>query len=124
MVGGIVTALGLFGVADTVAPAQPLGEYASLSALAVVGVVLIFIVTKMLPDLHGKFVAQSEASAKAVVDQADHFAVAIKAQADSFATILNDTIGTSNARLLANTRELTKLREHCAGRFKSVCKDE
>ena len=60
--GSFTTALALFCDATT---AGPMSGWGNLTALGIVAVVLVFIVTKILPDGHRKFIEQAELHSKA-----------------------------------------------------------
>jgi type III secretory pathway component EscR len=53
-------------------------EWGNLTALGIVAVVLIFIVTRMLPDLHAKFKAQSDVFIETVRDIQVVFSTTVK----------------------------------------------
>src|SRR3972149_10487765 len=76
-----------------------MGGWESLTALGIVAVVLIFIVTKMLPALHKLFIEQSSI-----------FADTIKEMQKNFTEILDKM----NERESMRSDAITKMREHCA----------
>ena len=80
-----------------------LGSWGQLTALGVVAVVLIFIVTRMLPSIHEQFVRQSEVFAAAMAKAQSDFAesaAAIAKQQHEDSVKMNESV--------------SALREHCA----------
>ena len=95
IIAGFGTAFSLF--ADT-SQTEPWG-WSNLTALGIVAVVLIFIVTEMLPSLHQKF-----------VDQSKFFADSIREiQVES-----TKTLDKVYERETLKNEEIMRLREHCA----------
>ena len=109
--GGTMAALGLF--AESAATPVP-GEWGNITALAAVIGVLIFIVTRMLPDLHQKSVDQSKAYAESSANQSKIFADTIKETQTQFSSTLDKINEREIDATKTNTEELAKLREHCA----------
>lgn len=105
LIFSLASAVGLFaeGGGDT------FGNWGNLTALGIVAVVIVFIVTKMLPDLHGKF-----------VDQSKVFAATIEAMQGKFSEIL-DKMHARNAEqekehlasLSQVAKEVAELRVNC-----------
>jgi hypothetical protein len=103
-----------------VAPGPPI-EWGNLTALGIVAVVIIFIVTRMLPDLHKKFVEQSVVFSATVKEiQADFTTTVKEIQADfvrSIDKIHERTEKWEVARhedLIQLTRAVTLLTTQCA----------
>jgi len=94
--GAFGTALGLFAEGETAIP----DGWSSLSALGIVGVVLIFIVTKLIPDMHKKSVEQTQI-----------FAETIKAVHSVFAEALNKIHARSEEWEIEHQKVLTGLSE-------------
>lgn len=69
------------------------------SALVIVAVVLVFIITKMLPDLHQKFVDQSKIFTDSIRESNAHF---------------GNILDKMHDRGELTREEVAKLREHCA----------
>jgi hypothetical protein len=112
MVGLSGVACGLFAADSTTSiPTSPWGE---LSALACVIGVLLFIVTKILPDLHQKSVDQSKQATECQVEQSKVFAEAIETTQTKFADTLDKIHERGTQAAILNAEELAKLREHCA----------
>ena len=82
---------------------DPMREWEKLTALGIVALVLIYIVTKMLPSLHEKFVAQSLAFAEAMTKAESKFAETV----DKIAV-------RSHEDAIEHAKALVDLREHCA----------
>ncbi len=93
-------AIALFAESDA---GGPIGNWGQLTALGVCAIVLIFIVTKMLPNIHEQFMKQSNAFAEAMARAQTEFA----ATADRIAQRQHD----DSAEL---SKRIAELREHCA----------
>lgn len=78
---------------------KPFGEYGQLTALGILGAMALFIVCKMLPDLHGKFTEQSKIFAETIAQVNQIFA---------------ESLASSNQALHENTKTLAELKTHCA----------
>ena len=127
-ISGMVLGVGMF--AESSAPAVT--DWSSWTALTAVIGALLFIVTKMLPDLHQKFIDQGKTFSEAIVkqscEQSKTFADTISKQSSDFATSTKETQAKYNdtldkihdrATTAATTQaeELAKLRENCASRL-------
>lgn len=101
----LAVAIGLF--AEGSSNGDPLAPWANLTALGIVGLCMVFIVTKMLPDLHKKFVDQSEIFAKTGENVVKNF---------------SETLDKMHNRQHEKDQKvaevLTALREHCAKQSK------
>lgn len=96
-------ALAITIFAETNGGDQFMGPWSQLTALGIVAVVLVFIVTKMLPNIHDQFVSQAKTFADAMAKVQESFAEATKEIAQRQHE--------DSAEL---TRTVTALREHCA----------
>jgi hypothetical protein len=105
-------AFGLF--AEGVAPTSVGGEWSNLTALGAVIIVLIFIVTKMLPDLHQKFVEQSKVFAESTSAQSEAFSTALRDTLNKSSDILDKVHDRTSQATAATAEEMARLREHCA----------
>ena len=70
------------------AVANPIGPWGNLTALGIVAVVCVFVITKMVPGLHEKFVTQSDVFAKALINQSEAFANSLRTQSEVFSKSL------------------------------------
>jgi Na+/melibiose symporter-like transporter len=80
-----IAAASYFGLMAEAAadPTQSLGPWGNLTALGILGAVLIWIVTRILPDVHQKFVAQAETHGKAMAESQAVFATTLKQIAEA-----------------------------------------
>jgi hypothetical protein len=101
IIGGLGAAMSLF--AEGTMPATDIGSYGNLGALGVLSAVLIFIVTKMLPDLQQKF-----------IDQSKIFATAIENQQAKFTEVLDKMHERESDRSDKIATEIAAMRETCA----------
>jgi len=106
--GGLAGATGLF--ADAAAGFDPLGGWGNLTALGILAVVLIFIVTKMLPDLHAKFVDTQKLFADSMEKMHLANQAALTQIEDKHQAVL-DKIHSREENL---TEAIVALRENCA----------
>ena len=90
-------------------------DYSNVTALGIVAVVLIFIVCRMLPDLHKKVIDQTGMFTDSIKELSEDFSTAITVQSEKFAA----TIGDTHLDIRENTRAVQDLRTHCAARFAS-----
>jgi len=96
--------MGAAGVLFAEGAAAPTGaDWSNLTALGAVIAVLIFIVTKMLPQLHQQIVDQAKASSTALLESQSNFT-----------TVLDKIHERWSSSSASATEELAKLREHCA----------
>jgi hypothetical protein len=108
VIGGMSSAWTLFAE-SAAAPT----DWGNLTALGAVIVVLIFIVTKMLPDLHQKSVEQTKIFSDALRDMN----MAQGSVIDKMQSIHLDTLDKISAREEALTAAVGALRENCAGHW-------
>ena len=95
----LLVAFGLFAQA----PADPLTGWGSLTALGIVAIVLVFIVTRMLPQIHLQFAEQAKAFAETISKGQVEFSSTLDRMAERHAATEREHI-----------KALTELREHCA----------
>ncbi len=93
-------AIAMFAESDL---GSPVGSWGQLTALGIVAVVLVFIVTKMLPNIHEKCMEQSKA-----------FAEAMAAAQKEFAATTNRIAERQHEDSAEISKQLSELREHCA----------
>ena len=79
------------------------GPWANLTALTIVGIVLIYIVTKLLPSLYEKFVRQTELHVEAQ-----------KAQQAEFVRVIDAIHARTHDDYQALAAAISQLQVHCA----------
>jgi len=107
-------ALALFAEGENVI--QTDFPYANMTALTIVAVVLVFIVTKMLPDLHGKITQAIGEVAKQGAQQSSIFAATVKDLEQSFTAVLDKMHERSHEDQTALASALMTLAAQCARR--------
>lgn len=120
LLGAFGGAIYLFAEASVAeAPAQKeatdfMGTYAELGALGVVAVVLVFIVTKMLPDLHLKMVDQSKIFAENITVVVANFTNATAVSQKAYTETLEKITDRQHADLLEVSASIRTLSEQIA----------
>lgn len=106
----IVATLGASWGMFAQATSPPFAEWGNLTALGALITVLVFIVTKLLPNLIAKIAQQSEVSLAAMNKQSETFSVTMK---EMHAAHL-ETMKSQWATLGGVQEEMKAVREHCA----------
>lgn len=107
-IAGLADSFALFAVDST--GFDPLGGWGNLTALGILAVVLIFIVTKMLPDLHQKFVEAQ----RIFTESLEKMQIANQTILDRINDRNQAVLDKIHGREEALTEAIIALRENCA----------
>jgi uncharacterized membrane protein YhiD involved in acid resistance len=110
--GGVATSMGLF--AEAASSVDPSNAWSNYTALGVLASTLLFIVMKMLPDIHQKFENSSKNAAEASVQQTKAFAESVEKIQVKFSDTLDRIHDRGTQAVATQTDAITKLRENCA----------
>jgi hypothetical protein len=111
VVGMALTGVSLFAQSATVSTGT---NWENLTALGAVISALIYIVTKMLPDLHQKSVDQGKASSEALKEQGAMFATTIKDIQIDFSSTLDKVHERGTKAMDIQSEKIATLQAHCA----------
>jgi hypothetical protein len=110
IVSGIMLgAMGLF--AEATADPSPWGNYTALGAVIAV---LLFLVTRTIPDLNTKAAEASKSAQESLVRLSDVFAASSKEIQTKFAETLDRIHDRATEASKLTAEEMANLREHCA----------
>lgn len=113
--GGMLCGMTLFAESPAIG-----NDWSNWTALTAVIATLLFIVMKMLPDLHQKSLDQTKVFADSIEKQATAFAASMTEIQGKYSDTLDRIHDRSTLEAKSQSEEIAKLREHCASRLAQV----